>query len=97
MSRRKPREVEWGAWGCDLEQCAMVRHAEGTPAPDPSTITDDPDLVLTVTRTGWWRTVPVRGEDWTTEWKPAYGSLRGAFHATLYVESWPPRAGSVIH
>ncbi len=83
MRRRKTPEVQWGAWGWDLERCAMVRHAADVPAPDPATIIDDDTMTLVIERTGWWRTVPVRGEH---EWKHATGPARGAFHATLYVD-----------
>lgn len=89
MSRRKPAEVSWGAWGWDLERCAMVRHAADAAVPAPDSISDDDALALVVERTGWWRCVPVRGEDWETEWKEAAGPGPGAWHATLYVERAP--------
>lgn len=93
MSRRKPPEVEWGAWGWDMERSVMVRHAADMPAPNPATISDDDTLTLVVARTGWWRTVPVRGEDWTYEWRHATGPARGAFHATMYIERAPRPLG----
>ena len=86
MRRRKPAEVTWGAWDWARLRSAMVRHAEDKPAPPADSITDDPDLELEAERTGWWRCVPVRGEDWDVEWREARRRARGAWHGTLFVE-----------